>query len=90
MIDAKDFLQWPAMPDLMEQLRQRGSKNLMLAMLAGWVSFFLAVHLYILRLNRIIVPIIGLPLGFYMAVQGAIVVFVIFLFWFARNERTAR
>jgi putative solute:sodium symporter small subunit len=89
MIDAKDFVAWPAMPDLMEQLRGRRCKNLILAMLAGWVFFFLAVHLYILKLNRIIVPVIGLPLGFYMAVQGAIIVFVIFLFWFARQDRRA-
>ena len=41
------------------------------------------------KLNRIIVPIINLPLGFYLAVQGSIVMFVIFLFWFAKNQRIA-
>jgi putative solute:sodium symporter small subunit len=86
MIDSKDYLHWPALPDLMQQLRQKGSKNLMLAMLGGWVFFFLAVHIYIPKLNKIFVPVIGLPLGFYMAVQGSIIVFVIFLFWFARRS----
>ncbi|HYS49399.1 MAG TPA: sodium/substrate symporter small subunit [Xanthobacteraceae bacterium] len=88
MIDKHSF-HWPAMPDLMQPFRQRGSKNLMLAMLAGWVFFFLAVHIYIPKLNKIFVPVIGLPLGFYMAVQGSIIVFVIFLFWFARKQRSS-
>jgi putative solute:sodium symporter small subunit len=88
MFDSNEYT-WPAMPDLKAQFRRSGLKNLVLVMLAGWVFYFLAVNLFILRLNKIIVPIIGLPLGFYMAVQGSIVVFVIFLFWFARNERMA-
>jgi putative solute:sodium symporter small subunit len=87
MIDSNGYLHWPAMPELKAQFRRTGLKNLLLVMLAGWVFYFLAVHLFILKLNKIIVPIIGLPLGFYMAVQGSIVVFVIFLFWFAKNER---
>jgi putative solute:sodium symporter small subunit len=88
MFDSNEY-PWPAIPDLKAQFRRSGLKNLLLAMLAGWVAYFLAVNLFILRLNKITVPIIGLPLGFYMAVQGSIVVFVIFLFWFARNERIA-
>jgi putative solute:sodium symporter small subunit len=89
MIDSKQYLHWLALPDLDEWLRHAGLKNLLLATLAGWVTFFLAVHLFILKLNKIIVPVIGLPLGFYMAVQGSLVVFVIFLFWFARTARMA-
>jgi len=81
---------WPATPDIRAQLRRSGLKNLLLVTLAGWVGYFLAVNLFILKLNKITVPIVGLPLGFYMAVQGAIVVFVIFLFWFAKSERIAR
>jgi len=90
MIDSNEYLHWPAMPELKARLRQPGVKNLPLVMLAGWVSYFLAVHLFIVKLNKIIVPIIGLPLGFYMAVQGSIVMFVIFLFWFAKNQRIAK
>ena len=89
MIDVNDYLHWPAMPDLRAQFRRTGLKNLLLIMLAGWVFYFLAVHLFIIKLNKIIVPIIGLPLGFYMAVQGSIVVFAIFLFWFGRSARIA-
>jgi putative solute:sodium symporter small subunit len=88
MIDSNEYLQWPVMPDLKAQLRRTGVKNLLLVMLAGWVSYFLAVNLFILKLNKITVPIIGLPLGFYMAVQGSIVVFAIFLFSFAKRANS--
>ena len=64
-------------------------KNLLLVTLAGWVSYFLGINLAILKLNKIIVPIIDLPLGFYMAVQGSIVMFIILLLWFAKYQRIA-
>ena len=80
---------WTRTPDLKAQLRWNRLKNLLLVTLAGWVAYFLGINLAILKLNRIIVPIINLPLGFYLAVQGSIVMFVIFLFWFAKNQRIA-
>jgi putative solute:sodium symporter small subunit len=71
------------------QLQRVRLKNLLLVTLAGWVSYFLGINLAILKLNKIIVPIIDLPLGFYMAVQGSIVMFIILLFWFAKYQRIA-
>jgi putative solute:sodium symporter small subunit len=76
-------------PDLQTQLQRQRLKNLLLVTLAGWVSYFLGINLAIIKLNRIIVPIINLPLGFYMAVQGSIVMFIILLFWFAKHQRIA-
>ena len=76
-------------PDLKTQLQRQRLKNLLLVTLAGWVSYFLGINLAIIKLNRIIVPIINLPLGFYMAVQGSIVMFIILLFWFAKHQRLA-
>jgi putative solute:sodium symporter small subunit len=78
---------WSKRPDLRRQLELHRLRNLLLVTLAGWVSYFLGINLAIIKLNKIIVPIINLPLGFYMAVQGSIVMFVIFLFWFAKNQR---
>jgi putative solute:sodium symporter small subunit len=74
-------------PDPKTQLQRHRLKNLLLVTLAGWVSYFLGINLAIIKLNRIIVPIINLPLGFYMAVQGSIVMFIILLFWFAKHQR---
>ena len=80
---------WTSGSDLKRRLQLHQLKNLLLVTLAGWVSYFLGVNLAILKLNKIMVPVISLPLGFYLAVQGSIVMFVIFLFWFAKYERIA-
>ncbi len=37
-------------------------------------------------LNKIVIPILGFPLGFYMAAQGSLIVFVVMLFVFARQQ----
>jgi putative solute:sodium symporter small subunit len=88
MFDWNDY-PWTSRSDLKRQLQLHRLKNLLLVTLAGWVSYFLGINLAILKLNKIIVPVINLPLGFYLAVQGSIVMFVIFLFWFAKNQRVA-
>ena len=85
MIDPSEYLRWPAVPDLKEQLQRSGIKNLILMMQAGWAFYFLAVHLFIFKLNKITVPILGLPLGYYMVVQGSLVVFVVLLFRLAKR-----
>jgi putative solute:sodium symporter small subunit len=85
MFDWNDY-PW-SRPD--KQLQRMRLKNLLLVTLAGWVSYFLGINLAIIKLNKIIVPVINLPLGFYLAVQGSIVMFVIFLFWFAKHQRVA-
>jgi putative solute:sodium symporter small subunit len=44
------------------------------------------VHLFVVPLNQIIIPYLDLPLGFFMAAQGALITFVIMLFVFARQQ----
>lgn len=58
----------------------------MLLMLALWLLFSIVVHLFIVPLNQIIIPYLDLPLGFFMAAQGALITFVIMLFVFARRQ----
>jgi putative solute:sodium symporter small subunit len=58
----------------------------MLLMLALWLLFSVVVHLFVVPLNRIIIPYLDLPLGFFMAAQGALITFVIMLFVFARQQ----
>ena len=36
--------------------------------------------------RRIVIPVLDFPLGFYMAAQGALIVFVVQLFVFARQQ----
>jgi putative solute:sodium symporter small subunit len=42
------------------------------------------IHLFAPSLNAI--HIFGFPLGFYMAAQGSLIVFVVQLFWFAKRQ----
>ena len=61
------------------------AKRLLLVMLGVWVSYFLLVNWFVHSLNKIAVPILGIPLGTYLAVQGAAIVFAVALFRFARR-----
>ena len=60
------------------------TKRLMFIMLALWVFFGFIIHMFVSTLNNIV--ILGFPLGFYMAAQGSLVVFVALIFWFARRQ----
>jgi putative solute:sodium symporter small subunit len=63
--------------------------KLLLQYLAGWLLFGLALHLFFAPLNQIRVPLFGFPLGLYLAMQGALIAFIVLLFMFAkrRDER---
>ena len=60
------------------------AKKLLGVMLALWMAYFLLVNWFVHSLNKIAVPVLGIPLGTYLAVQGAAIVFAVALFRFAR------
>jgi putative solute:sodium symporter small subunit len=62
-------------------------KNLMMVMFGVWLVFFFVTNFFIKTLNKIVVPVLELPLGFYMPMQAAMIVFVVTLFWLARVIR---
>jgi putative solute:sodium symporter small subunit len=51
------------------------------------IVLFFVTNTFIKTLNKIVVPVLELPLGFYMPVQAAMIVFAVMLFWFARATR---
>lgn len=57
----------------------------MLTLLASWAIFSFVVQSFVRPLNKITVPVLDMPLGMYLAVQGSLVVFAVLLFWFARH-----
>src|SRR3546814_2148409 len=64
------------------------TRGLMWTTLAVWFVFSFAIHLFVDTLNTIV--ILGFPLGFYMAAQGSLIIFVALIFWFAgRQNRIA-
>jgi putative solute:sodium symporter small subunit len=62
-------------------------KNLMLVMFGAWLAFFFVTHMFIKSLNKIVVPLLQLPLGSYMPIQAAMIVFAVTLFSLARATR---
>ena len=60
------------------------TSNLMWVVLAIWFIFSFVVHFFATSLNQI--KIIGFPLGFYMAAQGSLIVFVWVIFWYGRRQ----
>lgn len=60
------------------------TSRLMYIAIGIWVFFSFIIHMFAGQLNAI--KILGFPLGFYMAAQGSLIVFVALLFWFARAQ----
>ena len=58
----------------------------MLAHLAVRFFFGYVIHKFVGTLNQFTVPILKFPLGFYMAAQGSLIVFVTMLFVFAWQQ----
>jgi len=60
--------------------------NLMVTVLVIWAIFGYGIHLFVIPLNEIVIA--GFPLGYYMAAQGSLIVFVVLIFWFAKRQDT--
>lgn len=72
------------MSDKSGEVYWQKTSHLMLIMMGLWVFFSFIIHMFVGSLNGI--KILGFPLGFYMASQGSLIVFVVMLFWFARAQ----
>ncbi len=60
------------------------TRTLMWICLVVWAIFSFVIHMFVDTLNGI--TFIGFPLGFYMASQGSLVVFVALIFWYAARQ----
>jgi len=60
------------------------TSGLMWTVMAIWFVAGFLVHLFAPSLNGI--KILGFPLGFYMAAQGSLIIFVVALFWFGKRQ----
>ena len=74
------------MPEPDTGVRRSRTRSLMLKYLVAWLVFGFAVHMFVGPLNRINIPVLGFPLGVYLAAQGALIVFIMMLFTFARQR----
>ncbi|HRP35620.1 MAG TPA: DUF4212 domain-containing protein [Gammaproteobacteria bacterium] len=62
----------------------RRTRTLMIIHLVVWFIFSYVVHWFAVPLNNI--SFLGWPLGYYMAAQGSLIVFVVQLFLFNRQQ----
>ena len=60
------------------------TKRLMWTIMFLWFIFSFVVHVFAPQLNKIV--ILGFPLGFYMAAQGSLIMYVVLCFWNARAQ----
>ena len=72
-------------PEQMQAYWSRTS-SLMWTILALWFFFSFVIHFFVGALNSIV--ILGFPLGFYMAAQGSLIIFVALIFWFASAQNS--
>jgi putative solute:sodium symporter small subunit len=76
----------PDTTDSKEEAHWRKTTRLMWINLGIWVFFGYVIHMFVYQLNKITIPVLGFPLGFYMAAQGSLIVFVVMLFVFAKQQ----
>ena len=69
-----------------DQAHWKKTTRLMLTHLAIWFFFSFIIHMFVNALNKVTIPVLGFPLGFYMAAQGSLIVFVVMLFVFAKQQ----
>jgi putative solute:sodium symporter small subunit len=69
-----------------DEIHWKRTTNLMLAHLFIWFFFGYVIHMFVNVLNQFTIPILKFPLGFYMAAQGSLIVFVVMLFVFAKQQ----
>ena len=62
------------------------TKSLTITVLVLWFIFSFVVHWFASDLNAF--SFFGFPLGFYMAAQGSLVVFVVLIFWLASRQNS--
>jgi hypothetical protein len=63
-------------------------RNGILTLLGIWIAYFLGINFFIQRLDRIIVPVVELPLGQVLVAQGFFVIFVCALYLLIRHRHS--
>jgi putative solute:sodium symporter small subunit len=67
--------------------RRSRLERLVIVLFGAWLGLFFVTHTFMQSLNKIVVPLLDLPLGSFIPIQAAMIVFVVTLFWFAHATR---
>jgi putative solute:sodium symporter small subunit len=60
-------------------------KKVMLTTLGAWIAYFLVINMFVRSLNKIVIPVLDMPLGVYLAIQGTAVIFVVALYTLSKR-----
>jgi putative solute:sodium symporter small subunit len=63
-------------------------RKTMLAVLGAWIAYFVIINAFVRSLNKIVIPVLDMPLGFCLAIQGTAIVFGVALY--ALSKRVDR
>jgi uncharacterized membrane protein len=70
---------WAVMTAPMLRLEQqfgvRPLRRVMLAMATAWLGYFAVISMWARALNKMMVPVLEIPLGMFLAAQGTAVIF---------------
>jgi putative solute:sodium symporter small subunit len=75
--------------DLEQRLGLRRLKRGMLTMLAAWLAYFVVINMWVRTLNKVIVPLLDVPLGVFLVAQGTAVIFLVAVVLLVRKARGA-
>ena len=51
----------------------------LMVVLPVWLAYFFAIKLFVNSLNAVTVPVVDMPLGTYLVIQGSVVAFAVIL-----------
>jgi uncharacterized membrane protein len=60
---------------LEQQFGVRPLRRVMLAMATAWLGYFAVISMWARALNKMMVPVLEIPLGMFLAAQGTAVIF---------------
>jgi putative solute:sodium symporter small subunit len=64
-----------------EQRLARGElRKTMFTALGAWIAYFLVINMFVRSLNKIVIPVLDMPLGFCLAIQGTAIMFGVALY----------
>jgi putative solute:sodium symporter small subunit len=75
---------------LTPQQKEYWAKNLRLTavLLAIWFFVTYVLGYFALPLSKIIIPVLNFPAAYYIGAQGALIIYVIILFYYAKKMRS--
>lgn len=53
----------------------RRLKRGMITMLAAWIGYFVIISMWSRALNKMMVPVLDMPLGIFLVAQGTVIIF---------------